>query len=140
MGIIIAAKFFVSSIQGLAMHFHFDPKIFALFVAPIATELPEKFNSIIWIGKKKDTLALGNITGAMVFQSSIVVFVGVIGTNWILDARAIASVVVTLLSAFVIMGYMKVFKKLNAYVLLSGLFFYVFYILLVIFIIKPQHV
>ena len=40
-------------------------------IAPIATELPEKFNSVIWIRQGKDTLAMGNITGAMVFQSTI---------------------------------------------------------------------
>ena len=43
--------------------------ILALVIAPIATELPEKFNSVIWVRQGKDTLALGNITGAMVFQS-----------------------------------------------------------------------
>ncbi len=42
-----------------------------LLVAPIATELPEKFNAVIWIRQGKDTLAMGNITGAMVFQASI---------------------------------------------------------------------
>ena len=40
-------------------------------IAPIATELPEKLNSVIWVRQGKDTLALGNITGAMVFQSAI---------------------------------------------------------------------
>ncbi len=44
------------------------PSILALVIAPIATELPEKFNSVIWVRQGKDTLALGNITGAMVFQ------------------------------------------------------------------------
>ena len=31
----------------------------------------EKFNSIIWVRQGKDTLAMANITGAMVFQASI---------------------------------------------------------------------
>ena len=48
-----------------------DPVILALVIAPIATELPEKFNSVIWVRQGKDTLAMGNITGAMVFQSTI---------------------------------------------------------------------
>ena len=52
--------------------------LLALVVAPIATELPEKFNSIIWIRQGKDTLAMGNITGAMVFQSAIPVSVALI--------------------------------------------------------------
>jgi cation:H+ antiporter len=41
--------------------------LIALVLAPLATELPEKFNSVIWLRENKDTLALGNITGAMVF-------------------------------------------------------------------------
>ena len=32
----------------------------------IATELPENVNSVLWIRRRKDTLAMGNITGAMV--------------------------------------------------------------------------
>jgi cation:H+ antiporter len=49
----------------------FDETLLTLVIAPIATELPEKLNSVIWIGRGKDTLALGNITGAMVFQAAI---------------------------------------------------------------------
>ena len=37
--------------------------LLALVIAPIATELPEKFNSLIWVRQGKDTLAMGNITG-----------------------------------------------------------------------------
>ena len=44
--------------------------LLALVIAPIATELPEKFNSVIWVRQGKDTLSMGNITGAMVFQSA----------------------------------------------------------------------
>ena len=51
--------------------------LLALVIAPIATELPEKFNSLIWVRQSKDTLAMGNITGAMVFQSCIPTAIGV---------------------------------------------------------------
>jgi Ca2+/Na+ antiporter len=53
-----------------------DPLIFGLLLAPVATELPEKFNSVTWTWKGRDTLALGNITGAMVFQVTFPVSVG----------------------------------------------------------------
>ena len=45
--------------------------LLALVIAPLATELPEKLNSVLWVSRGKDTLAMGNITGAMVFQSAI---------------------------------------------------------------------
>jgi cation:H+ antiporter len=69
--IVLGAIFFVGAVEQLATSFGVAPVILALVVAPIATELPEKFNSVIWVRQGKDTLAMGNITGAMVFQSTI---------------------------------------------------------------------
>lgn len=56
--------------------------VVALLLAPLATELPEKFNSILWIARDKDTLALGNITGAMAFQGTLPVTLGILFTSW----------------------------------------------------------
>ena len=69
--IVAGAAFFVGAVQDLAASLGVGSALLALVVAPIATELPEKFNSVIWVRQGKDTLALGNITGAMVFQSAI---------------------------------------------------------------------
>jgi cation:H+ antiporter len=69
--IILGALFFVDSVEQVAAAIGVDELLLALVVAPIATELPEKFNSILWVRQGKDTLAMGNITGAMVFQSTI---------------------------------------------------------------------
>jgi cation:H+ antiporter len=49
---------------------------------PLATELPEKINSVLWVREGKDTLALGNITGAMVFQSIVPVTFGILFASW----------------------------------------------------------
>jgi len=69
--ILVGAVVFVDAVGRLAGSVGVDPTIMALVVAPVATELPEKFNSVIWIRQGKDTLSMGNITGAMVFQSCI---------------------------------------------------------------------
>jgi cation:H+ antiporter len=69
--IVGGAVLFVDAVSQLASGAGVDPMIMTLVIAPIATELPEKFNSVIWIGQGKDTLSMGNITGAMVFQSCI---------------------------------------------------------------------
>src|SRR3954454_20528103 len=66
--IVLGAIFFVNAVEHIATQFNVDSTLLALVIAPIATELPEKFNSIIWVRGGKDTLAMGNITGAMVFQ------------------------------------------------------------------------
>src|SRR5918999_1046205 len=47
-----------------------------------------KANSILWIRDGKDALALGNITGAMVFQATVPVAVGLAFTSWRLDRFA----------------------------------------------------
>jgi cation:H+ antiporter len=85
--IIVGANLFVEQIRQAATEFAINPMILALIIAPIATELPEKFNSFLWIRQGKDTYALGNITGAMVFQSSIPVTIGILFTDWHVDLR-----------------------------------------------------
>jgi Ca2+/Na+ antiporter len=59
-----------------------EPLIISLVLAPFATELPEKANSFFWMRDGKDSLALGNITGAMVFQSTLPVSIGLGFTAW----------------------------------------------------------
>jgi vacuolar-type H+-ATPase subunit H len=69
--LVIGANLFVDEVSIIAEMLGITPFILSLIIAPIATELPEKFNSVIWLLQKKDTFALGNITGAMVFQSVV---------------------------------------------------------------------
>ncbi|WP_211311793.1 sodium:calcium antiporter [Halarchaeum salinum] len=81
--IIAGAHLFVSEVQWLSTHVLNVPiAIVALLIAPLATELPEKFNSVLWISRDKDTLALGNITGAMAFQGTLPVTLGIVFTDW----------------------------------------------------------
>ena len=67
------------------------PLIVALILAPLATELPEKANSVLWMRQGKDILAVGNITGAMAFQATIPVVLGLTLTDWDLDRYALAA-------------------------------------------------
>jgi cation:H+ antiporter len=73
--IVVGAVAFVDAVDSIARAVGVSEVLLALVIAPIATELPEKLNSVIWVGQGKDTLAIGNITGAMVFQSAIPVSV-----------------------------------------------------------------
>ena len=84
LGIIIGgAHLFVDEVSYFATEvLNFPTAILALLLAPLATELPEKFNSIIWISRDKDTLAIGNITGAMAFQGTLPVTLGILFTSW----------------------------------------------------------
>jgi cation:H+ antiporter len=99
-GMLIAgAQLFVSSIEHLAHGLGVDPLILTLVIAPLATELPETLNSVIWIRQGKDTLALGNITGAMVLQSMPLVAFGMLFTDWRLTAPALTAMLAALAGA-----------------------------------------
>jgi cation:H+ antiporter len=82
-GLIVGgAELFVSEIESIALSAGISALVLALVLSPLATELPEKVNSVIWSRRGKDALALGNITGALVFQSMIPVSVGLAFTPW----------------------------------------------------------
>lgn len=127
-GIVIGAHVFVKEIELVAEHFGISALILSLIVAPIATELPEKFNSIIWVSRKKDTLAMGNITGAMVFQSCIPVAIGVYFTNWELDNRVIFSGLLSIAAAGVVYLWIKLKGSLSPQPLIAGGVFYMIFI------------
>jgi cation:H+ antiporter len=86
------AHLFVEQLLGVAEDLGVDALVLALILAPLATELPEKVNSFFWVREGKDALALGNISGAMVFQTTIPVGIGLIFTDWNLDRNAILSI------------------------------------------------
>lgn len=121
--IILGAQVFVGAVEDVAGAVGLDPRILALVIAPIATELPEKFNSLIWVRSRKDTLAMGNITGAMVFQSCIPTFVGIVFTDWAFrpeNALSFASAGAAFLAVAVIFGTMARVRRLSAWTLLAG--------------------
>lgn len=97
--IIAGAKGFVGGVEHLAELLQIPVIALALLIVPIATELPEKVNSILWIRQGKDTMAVGNVTGAMVFQGSILPAIGIFLTPWTLNLTVSASSVITILAA-----------------------------------------
>jgi cation:H+ antiporter len=102
--IIGGAHLFVGTVQSVATIAGISPLLLSLLITPVATELPEKLNSLIWIAQKKDTLAVGNITGAMVFQGTFPVAVGLIGTPWRLDAYGMTSAWIALIAGAALYG------------------------------------
>jgi cation:H+ antiporter len=86
------AHLFVEEILHVAEDIGVEAIVLSLILAPLATELPEKVNSFFWVREGKDALALGNITGAMVFQSVIPVGIGLVFTDWDLTGNAAVSV------------------------------------------------
>lgn len=90
------AHLFVHELLNVAEHLGVSAIVLSLILAPLATELPEKANSFFWVREGKDALALGNVTGAMVFQSTIPIFVGMVFIDWNLDRYAVVSMLLGL--------------------------------------------
>ncbi|MHB0884408.1 MAG: sodium:calcium antiporter [Bacillota bacterium] len=127
-GIIVGARFFVTAIENLSNLFGVPAFILAIIIVPLATELPEKVNSVIWIRRGKDTLALGNITGAMVFQSSVIPAIGILLTPWVLDPLALTSAALTLFSVAIVFATLLRTNHLHPSLLLAGGFYYVIFL------------
>src|SRR5215216_903636 len=125
--IIAGAHFFVDAVEhaaGLGL----PAGLIALILAPLATELPEKFNSIFWIREGKDTLALGNVTGAMMFQSTVPVAFGVLFTPWNLAPLDLFAVVLALASGGLFYLSLRLCGKLRAGRLMLGGLFYIAFV------------
>jgi cation:H+ antiporter len=130
---------FVDTVEELATSLGITPTVLALVIAPIATELPEKFNSVIWVRQGKDTLALGNITGAMVFQSCIPTVFGLTlaAAAWTVDLHSAESLLAFASAAIAFVSMAVIFLptvrhgRLTAKGLSIGGAFYVLYLVLV---------
>jgi cation:H+ antiporter len=135
--IVFGAAAFVDSASRVASLLGISGLLFALVVAPIATELPEKLNSLIWVRQGKDTLALGNITGAMVFQAAIPTVIALlfVGDAWTVgpgSATAFGSAAIAMLSSAAIFIPMSRRGGLSASHLLIGGAFYLAYIVVAV--------
>ncbi len=127
------AHIFVRSLEEVSLKFGMDPLLFALLLAPVATELPEKFNSVTWTWKGRDTLAVGNITGAMVFQSTFPVSVGLIFTDWRITGMALLSAVIALISSLVLLATILIKKRITPVTMLfSGCLYLLYAVVLIL--------
>jgi cation:H+ antiporter len=93
------AKGFIHGVEGVSHVLGVSALLLSLIIIPIATELPEKVNSIMWARRGKDTLAFGNITGAMVFQGTLLPAIGIMLTPWEPRVEVLTGVIITLIAA-----------------------------------------
>lgn len=131
--IVYGANIFVGAISQISKLLGIPAFVLAIVITPIATELPEKFNSIVWIRQCKDTLALGNITGAMVFQSSIIPALGILLTPWELSPLALLSGILAICSAVIISYSIRIKGEIKPGTLIGvGSLYLVFFIAVII--------
>jgi cation:H+ antiporter len=93
--IFAASRVFVAQLDSLGPALGLRPQLLALLLSPIATELPETMNAIIWVRQGKHKLALANISGAMMIQATVPSAFGLFWTPWLLDKSLILAGVLT---------------------------------------------
>jgi cation:H+ antiporter len=90
-----ASQVFVGQLAWTGEQLGLAPTVIALLLSPIATELPEVMNAIIWVRQGKVQLALANISGSMMVQATVPSGLGILFTSWDFDGPLLTSGLVT---------------------------------------------
>ncbi|AZS51172.1 sodium:calcium antiporter [Entomomonas moraniae] len=93
-----ASHQFVIQLESIAIALHWQPTLVAVLLSPVATELPEMMNALIWVRQGKERLALANISGAMMIQATIPSALGIFFTPWKFDGLLLTSGIITMLA------------------------------------------
>jgi cation:H+ antiporter len=102
--IAIASKVFVGQLESIGIWAGLSSQLVALLLSPVATELPETMNALIWVRQGKERLALANISGAMMIQATIPTALGLFFTSWVFSRELLVSGVVTMLAVAVLLA------------------------------------
>ncbi|NMM28444.1 MAG: sodium:calcium antiporter [Glaciimonas sp.] len=96
--IFFSSQLFVHQLETIGPWLGLPAQIVALLLSPIATELPEILNAVIWVRQGKQNMALSNISGAMMIQATIPSALGIFFTPWILGHVLVWAAIVTMAS------------------------------------------
>ena len=104
--IFAASRVFVGQLEAVGPWLGLSPQVTALLLSPIATELPETMNALIWVRQGKERLALANISGSMMIQATVPTAFGLFFTPWLLDRSLLVAAAVTGVSiSFLFMAF-----------------------------------
>ena len=105
--IFFASQLFVHQLETVGPWLGLSPQLVALLLSPIATELPEILNAVIWVRQGKTALALGNISGAMMIQATVPSALGLFFTPWLLTPALLWGAAVTMAAIVVMLVLLK---------------------------------
>ena len=111
----IAARWFVTSLTALSSEFAVSALLISLILSPIATELPEAINSIIWMRRDLDDLALGNVIGAMMFQTSVGGAIGLLATPWMIGPVGYKAAATALVAVLIVIVWTLIRRRIEAW-------------------------
>jgi len=129
--IFLASRLFVTQMEHLGPALGLKPQLLALLLSPIATELPETMNAVIWVRQGKYRLALANISGAMMIQATIPTALGLFFTPWLLSTPLLVAAGATAVAVIIMFAAFQRGIVSRALLACMGLLYVVFALLLV---------
>ncbi|MEV6925623.1 sodium:calcium antiporter [Dactylosporangium sp. NPDC051485] len=121
--IFVASQLFVHQLDAIGPMLGLPAAVTALLLSPIATELPEIMNAIIWVRQGKTSLALANISGAMMIQATVPSGLGLLFTPWRFDTALLISGIATMAAIVYLLLLLRA-GKFNAKTLTVAAVFY----------------
>ncbi len=97
--LIFGSQLFVTALDQTASALQVPALVLALVIVPVATELPETLNSVLWVRTGDDMLAFGNVAGSAAFQSCVLASIGIMFTTWHPGTAGYASATLTVATA-----------------------------------------
>jgi len=125
---VFASHWFVSSVGDVSTVIGIPPLVVSLFLSPVATELPEAMNVVLWMRRKEDELAFGNVIGAMMFQTSIASAIAMLASPWRLDVHGYAACAAAFAGVLVVLIATVIRGRLSSIALFACGIFYAAYL------------
>jgi cation:H+ antiporter len=124
--IFVSSQLFVHQLDAIGPMLGLSGAVTALLLSPIATELPEIMNAIIWVRQGKTQLALANISGAMMIQATVPSGLGLLFTDWRLDHALLWSGAITMAAIAYLLATMRANKLTPTRLAISALLYLIF--------------
>lgn len=124
--IFAASQLFVAQLEWAGPALGLPAAVTALLLSPIATELPEVMNAVIWVRQGKTQLALANISGAMMIQATVPSGIGILFTPWRFDSALVLSGLVTMAAIVYLLTLMRTRRFTPGRLAFAGAFYPVF--------------
>ena len=124
--IFVASQLFVAQLEWAGPELGLSASVTAMLLSPIATELPEVMNAIIWVRQGKTSLALANISGAMMIQATVPSGLGILFTPWHFDGPLLLSGVITIIGILYLLWLMRTKRFTSTRLALSTALYGVF--------------
>ncbi|WP_329183242.1 sodium:calcium antiporter [Streptomyces sp. NBC_01428] len=124
--IFFASQLFVKQLDAIGPMLGLSAAVTALLLSPVATELPEIMNAVIWVRQGKTQLALANISGAMMIQATVPSGLGLLFTRWDFDAALLWSGLITMAAIVYLLMTMRGHRLTPARLTVAAGFYVVF--------------